>query len=647
MSATKTTTETGFDELIEYIKRARGFDFSGYKRASLARRIRKRMQEVGVAEYGGYLDLLEATSEEFEALFNTILINVTRFYRDPPIWDYVRDTVVPQILERAEDGAPIRVWSAGCASGEEPYTLAMVLADALGEAEYLERVKIFATDVDEEDLTAARRAIYSARRITSVPEPMLERFFEPAEGGDFTFRKELRRSVIFGRNDLTRDAPISRLDLLVCRNTLMYFNSETQQEVLRRLHLALRDGGFLVLGKSETLLSFTQTFEPLDLAKRVFRKVPGTHLRPAVSLSEPVLTLADEDGVHTIPHLRSGFATSPVAQLVVDEHGLVVLANDQLRQLFEVSKRDIGRPLQDLQLSYRPIDLRSLIERASDANDAIRVKDVSWTTSDGTRHHLEVEVSPLMHESQGPIGTSIAFLDVTQHRQVWEELQQSKRDLEAAYEELQSTVEELETTNEELQSTNEELETTNEELQSTNEELETMNEELQSSNEELETTNEELRIRTAELNYANTLMDSMVASLGVAVAVVDRDLRVQLWNDRAKELWGLDFTDVRGQHVLDLDIGLPVDRLRAPLRKCLANGKEQHPMLRIPARDRRGKDIVCAVRCAPLSGRDGVSGAVVMMEAVSGDGAKSTDGAKPADGAKTLEAAEPAEPAAK
>jgi two-component system, chemotaxis family, CheB/CheR fusion protein len=628
--------EPELEDLLTYIKRARGFDFTGYKRTSLGRRIRKRMQEVGIAEYGDYLDLLEATPDEFQALFNTILINVTRFFRDPPIWDCVRDELLPQLLEQVGADAPIRVWSAGCASGEEPYTMAMVLAEALGEQEYLERVKIFATDVDEAALDEARHAVYTARQLTSVPEHALERFFEPREEGNFGFRKELRRSVIFGRNDLTRDAPISRLDLLMCRNTLMYFNAETQHEILRRLHLALRDDGFLILGKSEMLLSFAETFEPLDLSKRVFRKVPGRQLRPLMQIPTPTPALADPEAIDAAAHLHAGFAASPLAQIVIDARGLVVLANDRLRQLFGISVSDIGRPLQDLQLSYRPVELRSLIDRANANGNMVRVEDVSWTGPDGVERQFELEVRALTHPELNTIGTSIAFIDVTQNSRVREELQQSKRDLEAAYEELQSTVEELETTNEELQSTNEELETTNEELQSTNEELETMNEELQSSNEELETTNEELRIRTTELDRANTLMETMVASLGVAVAVVDRELRVQLWNDRAKELWGLDLTDVRGQHVLDLDIGFPLDRLRAPLRKALANGASSvQPAITVPARDRRGKDVVCTVRCAPLEGRSGVDGAVLVMEVVSPED-------EPTDGT-----AEPAEQAAK
>ena len=611
--------DPSFKDLLGYIKRTRGFDFSGYKRTTLARRIVKRMQEVGVGTYADYLDLLEATPDELATLFNTILINVTCFFRDPPIWDYVREELVPQLLDRAGARAPIRVWSAGCATGEEPYTLAMVLAQALGEEQYLQRVKIFATDIDEPELERARHAVYTERQIGSVPAQLIERFFEPVNGS-FMFRKDLRRSVIFGRNDLTRDAPISRLDLLTCRNTLMYFNSETQHEILRRMHMALRDDGYLVLGKSEMLLAFADAFAPVNLSKRVFCKVPDRNLRPAAQMPSiaPISSRPGPTGADT--HLRTAFSAGPVAQLVIDENGKVVLANERMRQLFDLADSDIGRPLQDLQLSYRPIELRSLIDTAESEGKPAHVEQVAWTGPDEIARQFEVDVIPLTDHAKTNIGTSVAFTDITQYRRVWEEFQQSKHDLESAYEELQSTVEELETTNEELQSTNEELETTNEELQSTNEELETMNEELQSSNEELEATNEELRLRTGELNYANLLMDSMLASVGVAVAVVDRDMRIQMWNDHAKELWGLDISDVRGRHFLDLDIGLPIEHLRAPLSGCLLDRKAPAGALRVPARDRRGRDIVCDVRCMPLPNSDGVDGAIVVMEALPSTG---------------------------
>lgn len=202
--------------LLLHLKENRGFDFTGYKRASLTRRVDYRMAEVGVGDYAEYLEYLEVHTEEFTALFNTILINVTSFFRDAEAWEYLRAEVLPSMLfAKAPDGV-IRVWSAGCASGEEAYTLAMILAEALGVEEFRQRVKIYATDVDEEGLTHARQATYDERQVRAVPAELVERYFDQV-GGRFYFRKDLRRLVIFGRNDLVQDAPISKIDLLVCR----------------------------------------------------------------------------------------------------------------------------------------------------------------------------------------------------------------------------------------------------------------------------------------------------------------------------------------------------------------------------------------------------------------------------------------------
>src|SRR5262249_23576826 len=224
-------------------------------------------------------------------------------------------------------------------------------------------------------------------------------------------------------------------------------------------------------------------------------------------------------------------------------------------------------------------------------------------------------VTPLFSTSGNRLGTSITFADVTRHRRLQEELQRSRQDLETAYEELQAANEELETTNEELQSTNEELETTNEELQSTNEELETMNEELQSTNEELQTTNEELRQRTNELNEVNGFLESILTSLNVGVAVLDRDLRVQAWNRRADDLWGLHAEEVEGKNFLNLDLGLPIEQLRQPIRQAMADGGGSAE-LTLPAVNRRGRPITCRATISRLTPTDGErpAGVVVIFE---------------------------------
>jgi two-component system, chemotaxis family, CheB/CheR fusion protein len=498
---TKEPSDSSFEALLDYVKCSRGFDFTGYKRSSLMRRVTKRMQMIGIEVYNNYLDYLEVHPEEFASLFNTLLINVTSFFRDRPAWDYLKSEIIPRIIERKDSQAPIRIWSAGCASGEEAYTIAIVLAEVIGMEQFRERVKIYATDVDEAALSQARQAIYTKRDLEDLTPEQLDIFFESLENDRYTFCKDLRRSVIFGRHDLIQDAPISKIDLLVCRNTLMYFNAETQSRILARLHFALADRGYLFLGKAEMLLTHANTFTPTQLKYRVFTKVPKPNLR------DRLLIMAQSGSEEAVNHLshhmclrEAAFDTGPVARIVIDANGCLVLSNERARILFGLSSRDLGRPLQDLEISYRPLELRSCIEQAYSDRRPIHYRDISWETPNGETMYLDVAVTPMLDPGNTILGVSINFIDVTRYKRLQEELEHSHQELEMAYEELQSTNEELETTNEELQSSNEELETTNEELQSTNEELETMNEELQSTNEELQTVNDELQRRSEELN---------------------------------------------------------------------------------------------------------------------------------------------------
>jgi two-component system CheB/CheR fusion protein len=601
------------DALLEFLKRTRGFDFTGYKRASLERRIRKRMDEVGSAGYAEYIDYLEVTPGEFGELFNTILINVTGFFRDAPAWDYLAGDVLPPLLESIGGDEPIRVWCAGCASGEETYTIAILLAEALGEGAYAERVKIYATDVDEEALEIGRHAAYPAKAVENVPREIVSRYFERSDNR-YVFRKEYRRGVIFGRNDLVQDAPISRVDLLTCRNTLIYFNAETQAQILGRLNFALNERGYLFLGKSEMLITHTDLFRPVNLKRRVFQTVERPTLR------DRLLSVAHQRpaGARPAPDaaLRDGvFDAAPVAQIAVDPDGTLVMANRRARDLFHLAPADIGRPLKDLEISYRPVELRSHLDAAYAHGRPITLERVSAAVATGDVRDLEVHMAPVA-SGDVALGATIFFVDVTQQRHLQDDLASSRGELDNAYEELQSTVEELETTNEELQSTNEELETTNEELQSTNEELETMNEELQSTNEELETINDELRVRTLELNEVNSFLETILSSMGVALTVVDRNQVVQVWNGHSTDLWGLRCEEVEGRQLLGLDIGLPLDNVKPVLAGVLA-GHEQRGEVAVQARNRRGQEITCRVTCLPLVMDHGdISGAIVLMEEV-------------------------------
>jgi two-component system CheB/CheR fusion protein len=626
--------EAPLEALLTYLHTTRGFDFSGYKRASLERRLRKRMEDVGVETYGDYVDLLEVQQDEFQALFDTILINVTGFFRDPQAWDYYASDVIPRLIHGIDPEDRIRVWSAGCASGEEPYTLAMVLADALGEEEYKRRVKIYATEVDDDALVQARQGTYTGKQVEPIPHAFLERYFDRVDQR-YAFRKDMRRTVIFGRNDLTHDAPISRIDLLICRNTLMYFNAETQAHILRRMHFALNPWGYLFLGKSEMLITHPDLFRPVNLKRRVFGKVAKPSLRDRFEgLPHP----EREASSAAIVDIRDGaLDAGATAQVVVDVDGIVALANAQARALFGMAPADVGRPLKDLEVSYRPAELRTHLEVAFKEQRTVAVGAVSITPASGESRDLEVHIAPLL-SGERMLGASILYHDITPQRRLEEELASARRELESAYEELQSTVEELETTNEELQSTNEELETTNEELQSANEELETMNEELQSTNEELETINDELRERSQELNHVNAFLETILSRLGVAVIVVDRDQTVQIWNAESAELWGLRADEAEGRHLLRLDFGLPLDGVQTALRRVLA-GSDDQADLEFDAINRRGRDVRLRVTLLPLPGAPGeVTGAILVTERLGphgagpdGAGDHSTDGAR--DGA--------------
>ena len=617
-----TEPDPQFEALLRHLKDARGFDFTGYKRTSLVRRVQRRMQTVSMTSYEDYRDFLEVHPEEFTALFNTILINVTSFFRDSEAWAHLEQELLPELLARRPDG-PLRVWSAGCASGEEAYSLAIVLAEALGPEEFRRRVKIYATDVDEEALGQARQALYEPGQLRGVSAERLAAWFEPV-GPRYGFHKELRRSVIFGRNDLVQDAPISHIDLLVCRNALMYFNAETQSRILQRLHFALRPAGVLFLGKAEMLLSHDDLFTPVDLKRRFFGKVALEGFREPVAPTAEFLggtpAGADRPGRADGRLRDEAFAAGAGAQVVVNQDGRLSMSNARADALFGLTARDRGRPFQDLELSYRPVELRSAMDRSLVERRPQWIREARSTRGDRPQW-FDIQVVPLFERDGRPLGVSVLFTDVTRHRQLQTELEHANRQIEAAYEELQSTNEELETTNEELQSTVEELETTNEELQSTNEELETMNEELQSMNDELQSSNEDLRERTAQVDQLNRFMEAVFTGLRAGVTVIDRNLRVQVWNSRAEDLWGVRRDEAVGEHLLNLDIGLPVDRLKPGVRRLLSGGSPDHDQLVLDAINRRGRPVRVHVTATPLSdGEDGAAGVIILMDELAPDG---------------------------
>ncbi len=602
-----------FEALLVYVRESRGFNYAGYKRTTIVRRIAQRCTELGLSSFAAYQDYLEVHAEEFAIMFDKILINVTAFFRDPPAWDYVRRELVPKIIVKS---GPIRIWSTGTASGEEAYSVAILFCEALGPETFLRRVKIYATDIDEDALNKARTG-YSEKDLESLDPTLHAEYFEP-QVDRFAFKTGLRRAVIFGRHDLMQDAPISRLDLLICRNTLMYFTSEAQGRILARFHYALDEDGYLFLGKAEMLLMHGSIFEPVDLKQRVFKKVPRPPLRERLMiLAQTGNSEATEQMTKQIRLHELAAEGSPYAQIVVDSLGSLALANHAARRLLDVQPADIGRPLKDLELSYGPADLRGPIDQVLRDRREVLLSGIDHSAFDGSSRRFDIRVAPLLDDGSALAGTSVTFIDVTMEAGLRSELERAKQEVETAYEELQSSNEELETTNEELQSTVEELETTNEELQSTNEELETMNEELESTNAELNSINTELQQRTEIANRLNTFMHAILGNIRLGAAVLDADLEVRVWNERAADLWGVRSDEAVGVPFFDLDIGLPTKELRQMIRSVL-RGKPSHDEKEVDALTRRGKRIRCRVSATALLGRGRAGGVVVVMEELKG-----------------------------
>jgi two-component system, chemotaxis family, CheB/CheR fusion protein len=590
--AEKSEQNPAFRALLEHVHRTRNFDFSAYKPASLSRRIARRMQAVGVESYGAYQDYLEVHPDEFGLLFDTVLINVTDFFRDEEAWRYLASDVIPRILEAKSADSPVRVWSAGAASGQEAYSIAMLLAETMGKEEACRRIKIYGTDIDERALGDARQATYSEKEVASVPPVLLSKYFEHVQDR-YVFNNDLRRCIIFGRHDLLRDAPISRIDLLACRNTLMYFNADAQSEVLSRFWFALAEHGFLFMGKAEMLLTRSGLFTPVHLQHRIFSKVVRPIARDRAGLtggpSRRETTHEDDPQLRTRERMQGlAYEQDVNPQILFDERLAFASANRQARLLFNLDGGRVspGLVLDDLPLARQMPTLRAAAERARNERRPVFLKDIEsrrplaaeGNTPRSESAWFDADVTPLIDPGGTMIAIKIALTDVTRTRQLQLELERLRQDVEAAYEAQQSTQEELETTNEELQSSNEELETTNEELQSANEELETMNEELQSTNDELEQVNRELQRRTEELSQSNAFLGAVLGGIDSGVIVVDRELRVTAWNPMSEELWGLRAPEVQGQHLMNLDIGLPIDKLRPALKACLGRANNGEPV---------------------------------------------------------------------
>ncbi len=546
-------------KLFVLVRTEVGNDLSQYKRSTIDRRIERRMTLHKIARVEDYVRYAQQNRAELAALYKDTLIAVTSFFRDPEAFEVLKRSVIPQILSRKEGKQPIRVWVPACATGEEAYSIAICLLEACEDKIGDDRIQIFGTDIDEDCIAHARRGVYPANIAFDVSPDRLNRFFNQKDDS-YQVSRRVRDLLVFSKQNLLKDAPFSRIDLVACRNLLIYLQPAAQQRVLRVLHYALNPGGFLFLGTSETVGDAPELFSASDRKSKIYvrkQALPAAFDMPAGAPIESV-ALRPQHNARPPPSLQA-----VVDRKVLDLYGPpgVVLSEE----LDIIQFRGHTGPYLDpapgaatlnlLRVARFELhlDIKRTLEQA--VAEKRRASSEARYTLEGQPHVVRIDVIPL-EDPQAHTGCLLVlFQELPQPEQIpvvetteggavaaepqARRLAEIERELAATKGFLQATIEEKESTLEELKSANEELQSSNEELQSTNEELETSREEMQSTNEELTTVNEELQNRMAELSQTNDDLHNVLAGVDNAIVIVGMDLRIRRYTDAAGSLLNL------------------------------------------------------------------------------------------------------------
>ena len=558
--------------LENLLKRHANFNLGDYKQESVGRRIERRMGLCRISDFNDYVALLQKNPAECENLAKDMLISVTGFFRDPDVFARLRETVLPGLVKESR-GRPLRIWVPGCATGEEAYTIAMLLDDALASCgETGQPYKIFATDLDRRALEIAGQGLYPESALEDVPEEFRSRYFTPDHGGQLIAR-QLREHMVFAKHNILKDPPFNRLDLISCRNLLIYLQPHAQQRVLSIVHFALRQGGILVLGLSETVGDMAEDFGAVDLRQHIYHKKAHTHTMLPETI--PIASARGSQGVHSpAPSVASSFHENASTRLVEAFTDRILgrydrvcfVLNNRLEILYSFgdTRRHIG--LRSGRASMNLVDF--LPKNLSAALYTVAARVLAGEKPcrfgpipvDDTENALAVT---LLVESIRPAKDDrvylLVFFEGNEQPEDFEEnsigLRESMQRIAELEEELRDSRTRLKTAVEELEASNEELQTSNEELQASNEELQSTNEELESVNEELQTLNNDHQFKINELAKSNEDMDNFISSADIATLFLDSDLRIRRYTPSAGRQTGL----------LPHDIGREIDALSHPL----------------------------------------------------------------------------------
>ena len=557
--------ETQYETVLSLLRAATGVDFTRYKPTTIQRRLQRRMVLHKLDGLADYVKYVHENPSELQALYQDILIHVTRFFREPASFEALKERILPVAMENRGGDQPMRLWVCGCSSGEEAYSLAITVLEFLDDLGQSTPMQLFATDVSESAIEHARNGIYPESIAADVSPARLHRFFSRTDAG-YRIAKRVRDVCVFARQDVTRDPPFSRLDVILCRNVLIYMGTDLQKKVMTVFHYALKPTGFLMLGHSETVGSYSDLFAVTDKRHRIFQKKPNAVPPLALSGDYPGLVPAQPRKL-LVPSRDDGRAIQQEAERLVQDRyappGVVVDGDMQIVQFRGQTGSFLAPAAGDPSVNVFKMaregllyGLRAVLNEVRKANGPVR-KTGLRVRSNGGWLEVDVEALPLtsvpkphyliLFHTQGsdshhPVASRAERR--AKRPPEHESLAQLEQELQSSREYLQSIIQELEAANEELQSANEEILSANEELQSTNEELDTAKEELQSTNEELNTVNEELQGRNEELSRVNSDLLNLLASVQIAIVIVASDLRIRRFTPMAERLLNLISSDV-------------------------------------------------------------------------------------------------------
>jgi two-component system CheB/CheR fusion protein len=578
------------DQLLRHLRESLNFDFSGYKTGTILRRIQRREVATGNADLAQYLAWVEENPQELELLARDILISVTAFFRDPDAFETLKRSIT-EICNRKKQSNEIRVWIAGCATGEEAYSIAMLFADALGTRLPECRVQIFATDIDDDALNIARRGVYPAASMTEVPPDMLNRYFRPINHA-YEVGKLLRDMIVFARHNLVSDPPFLRLDLVSCRNVLIYFDTPLQAKVLQTFHFGLIKDCYLFLGRSESISQADQLFTPIDRKERLFRKTGESPAQLSPKQANIIKTPAqrrDKRLDQILAGLVEHFALTAV---LCDAKGNIQHTLGQVDRYLQFPSGSTRITLSDVVLPELRGELLTLLHRCNLQGKAQRSRCRKYGKS-GLRIFIDPiseigpalllvlfvpePLSPEPEKLAGVVANDKSAVDsAEQSSEDWEpsENLHLKEELTSTREHLQAMVEELATANEEMQALNEEAQAANEEMQASNEEMEAINEELQATNEELISLNDELNIKTDEHTRLSAEYAHLYDSLDFPILMFDRASQLVRFNSPAVRRFDLRESAIH-QHISKLPLaGLSLE-LESKLNRLLVNAQRE------------------------------------------------------------------------